>query len=69
LLFEVIRASGVGGYAQKSRISLHNSYTAKNRHIIHNKNNRIQKFSHPLRMTAGTKNGKNKDEAEKQIRS
>jgi len=32
-------------------VCLHNSYTAKNWHIIRNKNNRIRKFYHSLRMT------------------
>jgi len=33
-------------------VSLHSSYTAENLHIIHNKTNGMQKFYHPLSMTA-----------------
>lgn len=36
---------------EKCTICLHNSYTARNRYVICNKNRMIQNLYHPLRMT------------------
>ena len=33
-------------------VGLHSSYTAENWHVMCNENNMMQKFYHPLRMTA-----------------